>query len=92
MKIGQRPGIIEPIAFRHEALDQLQDACCAINKAAHRFVCSVLTACLPAFIQKPLAARGIFLGRQKNKGQEIARLKMRADLIKPSLSFSIDKR
>ena len=75
MKIGQRLGVIEPAAFRHEALDELQDAIGAIDEAAQRFMRVDALVGL-ALIEPAFCARSVFGGRQIREGQEVARLEV----------------
>jgi hypothetical protein len=45
MQIGQRLGVIEPAAFRHEAFEQLQHAIGAIDEAAQQLSCGSTPDC-----------------------------------------------
>ena len=60
-------GIIEPTAFRHEALDELQDAVGAIDEAAQRFMRVDALVGL-ALIEPAFYARSVFGGRQIRQG------------------------
>ena len=75
VQIGQRLGVIEPDAFRHEGFDEAQDAVGAVGKAgsASRGIEALLVA---ALVEPAFGAGGVLGRRQIGEGQEIARLEM----------------
>ena len=71
MQIGQRLGIIEPAAFRHEAVQQGQDAIGPVDETPQQFP-GIDPGLLSALIKPSLGTGGILRRRQPEEGQEIA--------------------
>jgi hypothetical protein len=63
MEIGQRLAVIEPAAFRHEAVEQRQHAIGAVDEAAQDFL-RIDAGALAALIEPGFGARGV-LGRRQ---------------------------
>jgi hypothetical protein len=91
VQIGQRVAVIEPGHLGHEALDQLQDAVGAVDKAAQQLprIDARLGA---ALIEPALDARGVLGGRQPDEGQVVAALEMRAGFLEGVLPLEIHQR
>ena len=90
MEIGQRLAVIEPGAFRHEILDELENAVGAISEAAQRLV-RVDAVLGLAFIEPALGAGGVLRWRQIDEGQEIAGLEMRGVFLEIRLALGVDQ-
>ncbi len=71
MQIGQRLGIIEPAAFRHEAVQQGQHAIGPVDETPQQFP-GIDPGLLSALIKPSLGTGGILRRRQPEEGQEIA--------------------
>ena len=91
MQVSQRPGVIEPAAFRHKTVEQRQHAVGAVGKAAHQFP-RVHARRFAALVKPGLGAGGILGGRKPEEGQEIARDEMAAFLLEIGLALGIDQR
>jgi len=90
MEIGQRAGIIEPAALRHEAVEQGQHAVGAVDEAAQQL--PWVHACVVPALIEPGLRSGCFLGRrQPEKGQEIFRHEMRPGFLERCLALGIDQ-
>ena len=91
MQVGQRLGIIEPRAFRHESVDEVEDAVGAVGEAAHDLMC-VNAGMFAALVEPGFGARRILGRGQIEKGEEVAGLVMRAGFLEIGLAFGIDQR
>ena len=91
MEIGQRAGIIEPAALRHEAVEQRQHAVGAVDEAAHQLP-GVHPGCLTPLVKPGLRASGVLGGRKPEEGQEVAADEMAAFLLEIGLALGIDQR
>ena len=76
MQVGQRLGIIEPVGFGHEALDQREHPVGAVDEAGERRA-PVGAVARPALVEPGLGACGVVGRRQPEQGQEISALEMR---------------
>ena len=91
VQVGQRLGIIEPGALRHEAFDELEHAIGAVDEAAQGFARIGAFGALAALIEKALGARGVFGWRQIEEGQEIAGLEVDAFFLEFGLALGVDQ-
>ncbi len=91
MKVGQRLAIIEPGAFGHEALDELEHAVGAIDEAAQRLP-GVNALLGLAFVEPAFSACGVLGRGQEDEGEEIARLEMRGVFLEVGFALGVDQR
>lgn len=90
MQVGQRLAVIEPAAFRHEAVEQGEHALGAVDKGAHDFV-GIYPGLIAPLVEPRLGA-GCFLGRRQiEKGKEVARYEMNLLLFELGLALGVDQ-
>ncbi len=70
MEVGQRFAVIEPAAFRHEAVEQRQHAVGAVDEAAQQLP-RVHAGFLAALVEPGFGAGGFLGRRQPEEGQEV---------------------
>ena len=90
MEIGQRLAVIEPSAFRHEAVEQRQNAIGTIGEAAQDLV-GINAGVFASLVEPGLGACGFLGGRQIEEGEEIARDEMRAGFLEIGLTLGLDQ-
>ena len=90
VQVSQGLGVIEPPAFRHEAIDELEDAVCAVNEGREGFM-GIDAGLLATLVEPGLRPRGVLGRREIEKGQEVARLVMRVRFLEVGLALGIDE-
>src|SRR3954454_19287701 len=91
MEIGERGRVIEPGGLGHEAFDELEDAVCAIEKAAQQFV-RVDARLRTPFVKPGFGAGGVLCWWQPDEGEIVAALEMDTGLLEGILPFQVDQR
>ena len=91
VQICQRLRVIQPGAFRHKALDQLQHPIGAVDESAQHFAGVGVLGAIAALIQKPFGPRGVLGRRQIKKGKKIARLIVSSRLLELGFPLGIDQ-
>src|ERR1700743_3745770 len=90
MQIGQRRLVIEPGAFRHEALYELQHPIDPIDKSAEDFAGIAVHRALAALVKQTFRFRSALRWRQIEKSQEVARFIAGAGFLELRLALGID--
>ena len=90
VQVSQGLGVIEPTAFRHEAIDELEDAVGAVNEGREGFM-GIDAGLLATLVEPEFSPRGVLGGREIQESQEVARLVMRARFLEVSLALRIDE-
>ena len=91
MQVSQRLRIIEPPDLGHEALNELQNAVGAIDKAAQNLAGIRAFLAVATFVKESLGPRGVFGGREIKEGQKITRLVVGALLLELLTAFQVDQ-
>ena len=91
MQKAERLRAIQPGAFAHKAVNELQHAIGAINKTLQGFTTIDLTIFCYAVIKEAFTACAFFCRRQIEKGKKIGRVKMNAFFLKLRFAFCINQ-
>ena len=90
MQVGQRLAVVEPVAFRHEAVEQRQHAIGAIDEAAQDLV-RIDAGAFTALIEPGLGAGCVLGMREIGEGEEVAGNEMAALFLEIGLALGIEQ-